>query len=152
MSRKVGRPTDYDPEYNEQARKLCLLGATDEELADFFGVTEQTINNWKIAHPEFFESIKEGKERADSEVASKLFHRACGYSHEAVQIAVDAKTGKDHAVPYIKHYPPDTAAGIFWLKNRRKKDWREKVTVGGDSEEPIEVLVRRTVISADAED
>ena len=44
---RVGRPTDYKPEYCEQATKLCKLGATDAELGDFFEVTEQTINNWK---------------------------------------------------------------------------------------------------------
>lgn len=43
----AGRPTDYREEYNEQAYKLCLLGATDAELGDFFNVTEQTINNFQ---------------------------------------------------------------------------------------------------------
>ena len=47
--------------YAEQARKLCLLG-TDAELADFFEVSESTINNWKFDYPEFSESIK-GKGR-----------------------------------------------------------------------------------------
>lgn len=42
-----GRPTKYKEEYTAQARKLCLLGHTDKDLADFFEVTFQTINNWK---------------------------------------------------------------------------------------------------------
>ena len=42
-----GRPTKYKAEYAEQARKLCLLGATDMEMADFFEVSEFTINKWK---------------------------------------------------------------------------------------------------------
>lgn len=46
--------------------KLCLLGATDKELGDFFNVTEQTINNWKKDFPSFFESIKRGKIDADA--------------------------------------------------------------------------------------
>jgi len=49
-----GRPTKYKPEYDAQALKLCRLGATDEQLADFFNTTFQTINNWKKAHPSFF--------------------------------------------------------------------------------------------------
>ena len=57
----AGRPTNYKKEYDEQAYKLCLLGATDKEMADFFNVKEQTINNWKKNHPSFFESIKRGK-------------------------------------------------------------------------------------------
>lgn len=50
---KGGRPTKYKPEYAEQARKYCLLGATDAELAESFDVAEATINNWKLAHPKF---------------------------------------------------------------------------------------------------
>ena len=60
-----GHPTDYKPEYPEQARKLCLLGYTDVELAGFFEVCERTINNWKVEHPEFLQSIKSGKVEAD---------------------------------------------------------------------------------------
>ena len=146
MSRGRGRPTDYDPAYNEQVTKLCLLGATNAELAGFFNVCEKTIDNWKATYPEFLRSIKEGKEIADSEVASKLYHRALGYSHDAVQIVADAKTGKEHIVPYTKHYPPDTAAAIFWLKNRRKADWRDKMTLAGDPDEPIEFVITETVL------
>lgn len=58
---KVGRPTYFKEEYVELAYKYCLLGATDKDLAQFFEVTETTINNWKNDHPEFFESIKKGK-------------------------------------------------------------------------------------------
>lgn len=53
-------------EYKEQARKLCRLGATDVQLADFFGVTEKTLNNWKNKYPGFLQSLKEGKEIADA--------------------------------------------------------------------------------------
>lgn len=120
----AGRPTDYREEYNLQAEKLCKLGATDAELADFFEVDESTINNWKIAHIEFFESIKKGKDLADAEVAEKLYHRATGYSHEDVDIKM--YEGEIITTPLIKHYPPDTAAAIFWLKNRQSKKWRDK--------------------------
>lgn len=54
----MARPTKYQEAYAEQARKLCLLGYTDAELADFFEVSEATINNWKLEYPEFLESIK----------------------------------------------------------------------------------------------
>ena len=64
----AGRPTDYKPEYIDQAFRLCLLGATDKEMANFWGVEESTINNWKLAHPEFLESIKAGKIDADTKV------------------------------------------------------------------------------------
>lgn len=138
-----GRPTAYRDDYPEMARKFCLLGADDADLARMFEVDERTINNWKDAHPEFFQSIKEGKDIADSEVASKLYHRAVGYTHPAVKIVADAKTGAQHVVPYTEHYPPETAAGIFWLKNRQRAKWRDKVEqeVTGPNGGPQEVLV-----------
>jgi hypothetical protein len=120
----AGRPTDYKEEYNAQAEKLCKLGATDKELADFFEVAESTINEWKLKHPEFSESIKAGKILADSEVAEKLFKRATGYSHEDVDIKVI--DGQIVTTDLVKHYPPDTTAAIFWLKNRQKEKWRDK--------------------------
>lgn len=119
----MGRPSSYREEYAKQALKLCRLGAKDKELADFFGVSEQTINAWKEAHPAFLESLKKGKARSDAEVAQSLFHRARGYSHEAVKIFNDS--GSPLIVPYTEHYPPDTTAAIFWLKNRRPDLWRD---------------------------
>ena len=120
----VGRPTAYKKEYSEQVIKLCKLGATDKELADFFNVCEATINNWKIKEPEFLESIKKGKEIADAEIAESLYNRAKGYSHKEDKIFND--NGKPLIVPTIKHYHPDTTAVIFWLKNRKPNNWRDK--------------------------
>jgi hypothetical protein len=120
----AGRPTSYKPEYNEQVFKLCLLGATDADIADFFEVTETTINNWKIDYPEFFESIKSGKQKADSTVAESLYKRANGYEHEDVDIKM--YEGEIIQTKLIKHYPPDTTAAIFWLKNRKPAVWRDK--------------------------
>lgn len=124
--KKKGRPSQFIPEFCDQAKKLCYLGATDKELGDFFGVSEQTINTWKTAHPEFLESLKEGKGAADAKVAESLFKRALGYSHPAVKIAANAATGESVQVPYTEHYAPDTTACIFWLKNRRSDLWRDK--------------------------
>jgi hypothetical protein len=123
----AGRPKGsdtYRPEYAEQAEKLCRLGATDAEMADFFGVDEQTLNNWKQTHLDFFESLKRGKVEADANVATRLYQRAMGYSHQAVKTFNDG--GKEMRVPYTEHYPPDTTAAIFWLKNRRPEQWRDK--------------------------
>jgi hypothetical protein len=138
----AGRPTDYREEYCEQVVKLCKLGATDKEIADFFDVDESTINNWKIAHSEFFESIKKGKIVADAEIADSLYHRAKGYQHPDVDIKVIE--GKIVMTPLVKHYPPDTVAGIFWLKNRRGKvkqeegqRWADKQEVTGEGGGPL---------------
>lgn len=120
----VGRPTKYKEEFNELAYNYCLLGATDAELGEFFDVDERTINNWKIDYPEFFQSIKKGKQIADAKVAQALFHRATGYSHEDVDIKVIE--GNIVQTPLVKYYPPDATSAIFWLKNRQPTKWRDK--------------------------
>lgn len=124
--RSVGRPSDYRPEYAEKARKLCLLGATDKELADFFEVNEDTVHEWKKVHRQFSESIKAGKSEADANVADRLYKRAMGYTHDAVKIFANPTTGAEQIVPFTEHYAPDTTACIFWLKNRQRDKWRDK--------------------------
>jgi hypothetical protein len=123
----VGRPSKFKPEYVEQARKLTQLGATDREVAEFFNVSEQTLNTWKHVHPEFLESLKLGKETADRRVEQSLYRRAVGYSYDALKIM--GYGGEYTHVPYVEHLPPDTTACIFWLKNRRREDWRDRVDV-----------------------
>lgn len=101
------------------------MGATDAQLADFFEVSVSTINLWKVEHPEFSESIKVPKSQANERVAQSLYRRAMGYEHDEVDIRV--VQGELVQTPIRKYYPPDTAAAIFWLKNRDPDEWREKV-------------------------
>lgn len=123
-NRGKGRPSAYKTEYAELAKRLCMLGFTDSELATAMGVSEPTINAWKKKYPEFLKALKTGKLIADADVAAKLFHRATGYEHPEDDIrAID---GRVVITPTIKHYPPDTAAAIFWLKNRQRDKWRDK--------------------------
>lgn len=122
---KRGQPTKYKPEYAEMAETLCAtIGATDKELAEHFQVTEQTINNWKTQFPVFFESLTRGKAVADGAVKQSLYLRATGYS--VPEVHVSNYQGQITKTPIIKHYPPDTTAQIFWLKNRRPDEWRDK--------------------------
>lgn len=136
-----GRPTKYKPEYCKQAAKLCALGAIDKDLAEFFDTTEQTINAWKKEYPEFLEAIKTAKEELDQKVERSLFQRATGYEHPAVKIM--QYEGTPVKVDYTERYPPDTVAGIFWLKNRQPDRWRDKIDHehGGKDGAPIQVNV-----------
>ncbi len=121
----AGRPSKYKEEYAELAYKFCLLGAKDEELANFFEVDDATIYRWKNDYPEFCEALRKGKTIADAEMAESLFHRGKGYSHPEDKIF--QYEGVPIVVPTTKHYPPDTAAAIIWLKNRQKAKWRDKI-------------------------
>lgn len=120
---KVGRPSSYKPEFANQATKLCLLGATDVDIADFFQVAVSTVYKWKHDYPEFSEALKSGKDSADERVERSLYHKAVGYKFDAVKIMSVA--GKIEKVEYREHIPPDTTAAIFWLKNRRGDQWRD---------------------------
>ena len=119
-----GRPTEYKESYPDQVYKLCLLGATDKEIADFFGVSEQTLNTWKDKHKEFLESLMRGKMLADANVAKSLYHRALGYKHiETITATFQGKI--TDTMDVTKHYPPDTPAATLWLKNRQPTKWRD---------------------------
>lgn len=141
-----GRPSLYMPEYAEQARKLCLLGATDKQLADFFGVSEQTLNVWKGKHPDFVESLRAGKIKADAEVASKLYDRAIG-AEWTEQQAFKVKRGTNHeeviVVDVKKAAPPDTPAIGLWLHNRKSDLWRKNPEPSSeeDKAQPVQVVV-----------
>jgi hypothetical protein len=105
-----GRPTLFKPAYIQQAYDYCaVFGASDKQLAEYFKVTESTLNLWKLQHPEFSESLKRGKDEFDTQnVEKSLLKRAMGYTLDG------------------KHYPADTTACIFWLKNRQPDKWRDK--------------------------
>lgn len=149
--RPVGRPSKYKSEYAEQARKLCLLGATDTDMADFFDVDEATINRWKLDFPEFCESLKKGKMFADANIADRLYQRAMGY--EAPDVDIRVVEGEIIETPMTKYYPPDTPAAIFWLKNRQRGKWRDKVEqeVSGSLAVSVDVPLSDLFLKADEE-
>lgn len=119
----TGRPTAYKPEFSEQAVHLCKLGATDEELARFFGVSVRTLYRWKAQHEAFCQAIKISGAEADQRVERSLYARAVGYTYDAVKIMMHK--GVVITEKYREHVPPDTTAMIFWLKNRQPEDWRD---------------------------
>jgi hypothetical protein len=107
----------------EQLTILCAKGFTDKEIAAFYKVDERTITRWK-KDEQFMSVLKEGKQLADEKVERSLFERATGYSHSEDKIFND--NGTPLIVPTTKFYPPDTTAAIFWLKNRKPQEWRDK--------------------------
>jgi hypothetical protein len=121
------------PEFIEQAKKLAEMGHTDAEMADFFEVSLRSFHSWKVRHPEFFSALKVGKDQADERVKRSLFLTAVGFTHPETVVHFEKRTDKrgrtkivPHQVEILKHYPPHAVSCIFWLKNRRPEDWREK--------------------------
>lgn len=149
-----GRPTKYKPEYAEQAQKLCANNAfTDAELAAFFGVNLSTLHLWKIKHEEFSDAIKIGKEPANARVEKSLYDRAMGYT--AVETDIRVVNGKIVKTEVVKHYPPDSTALIFYLKNRLPDQYRDKqeleVDLRGNLAENLAKARRRAKRDGDAE-
>jgi hypothetical protein len=103
---------------------MCQAGATDREIAETLGIQEATFYRWRHSHPEFREALKLGKESADDRVEKALFRKAVGYSVDSIKIFQN--NGIPVVVPYVEHVPPDTTAQIFWLKNRKKAEWRDR--------------------------
>jgi hypothetical protein len=123
--RPKGPPTAYRPEFADQARMLCALGAIDKELAQFFKIAMSTLYQWKIAQPAFSEALKVGKAEADDRVERSLYQLAVGYTFESEKIF--CQDGKVIRAPIVEHVPPNPAACIFWLKNRRRDYWRDRI-------------------------
>ena len=82
-----GRPPKYNAEQHcKIAKKMCQLGATDNDIAEALGVATCTLYRWRNEHEEFREALKVGKDKADDRVEMALYRRAVGYTHEAVKV------------------------------------------------------------------
>lgn len=121
---KRGRPTDFNEKVCAHIIALAEEGKTDKQIAKAIGVSEKTINNWKVKNTDFFQSLKDAKDIADQLVEATLFERAIGYKHKEVKVFCHQGMIVTHEVEKV--YPPDVTAMIFWLKNRQPDRWRDK--------------------------
>lgn len=96
-------------------------GLTDKQISKNIGISESTLNDWKKKFPEFSESLKQSKEIADRQVENALHKTALGFYYEE-----DMVTNQGDVVRVKKYSKPNTTAQIFWLKNRKPADWRDK--------------------------
>lgn len=120
MGKKKGRPSNLDKIDLDKLLELSTKGLTDKEIAKELGIAESSLNLYKKSK-EFSESLKKGKDTADDKVEASLFKRACGMT------IIKEKVDKDGCIHECKEeIVPDTLACIFWLKNRRKAEWRDK--------------------------
>ncbi|MHC5248810.1 helix-turn-helix domain-containing protein [Enterococcus sp. LJL90] len=100
-------------------------GLTDEQIAENIGIVPSTLYEWKKRYSEISESLKRGKEVIDRQVENALLKRALGYEYqETTQELTD--DGLRITKIVTKQQVPDTTAQIFWLKNRKSKEWRDK--------------------------
>lgn len=141
MSRKRGPGKYHDWITEEGLLKIegwARDGLTDEQISHNIGIHPSTLYDWQKKYPEIAEALKKGKEVIDRQVENALLKRALGYEYEEVkQIIEKDEKGRDRKriEKTIKHVVPDTAAQIFWLKNRKPHEWRDKREIETNEEE-----------------
>ena len=108
------------------------------EVADFFHIDVRTLYRWKNESPKFCQALKAGKAAADERVERSLFARALGYEHDEVDIRMFE--GRIIQTPIRKIYPPDTTAAIFWLKNRKPDQWRDKQEIDHSGSVNVQIM------------
>lgn len=135
----MARPTDYKPEYDQQAYVACKEGGfTLPKLAKLFGVVTSTVSLWIKTHPTFSDAVKKGRDEFNVSTAEDcLLKRLKGYSYNETTKEAKTTTDSDGKVTtelvvtkvVKKSVAPDTTAQIFFLKNRDPKRWRDKQEV-----------------------
>lgn len=112
-------------------------GLTDEQIANNIGISRKTLSEWKVKHSDISDTLKKGKEVVDIEVENALLKKALGYNAEVrkrfkVKEVYYDEEGRRCEKERLEvgidevHIPADTTAQIFWLKNRKPNDWRDK--------------------------
>ena len=101
-------------------------GATDEEIAARLKIGKSAFYEYKREFSEFSDILKETKEFVDAEVENSLLKRALGYQYDEITRERNALGEIVVTKVVTKQVVPDTTAQIFWLKNRRPKQWRDK--------------------------
>lgn len=128
---RVGRKSQYDPDFAATAYRMALLGKTDAQLAEHLGISETTLKRWRKQHEDLDAQIRRGKDEADSRVAKALFERALGYDRTT---RVEYQFGENgERVPVrevVEHLPGDVQAAKLWLCNRQPERWKHGADAG----------------------
>ena len=118
------RPDVYKPENAEIARKFCLLGDTNDDLAERFEVSREVIDTWIATIPAFADALYQGRDGADEAVMAALLARATGMALKVTKVFLH--NGEPVAVQSIRYLPPDAYARRFLLRNRLLRQSRAK--------------------------
>ncbi len=96
-------------------------GLTDEQICKNIGISRETLNQWKKKYADISDTLKRGKEVVDYEVENALLKRALGYTTKEEKLTKDGEV-----IELEKEVPGDVTAQIFWLKNRKPAEWKDK--------------------------
>lgn len=124
-------PCKYNENYHiDWAWSMAVKGATDEEIAEAFGISRMTLHRWKTQFPALREAMENAKAVADANVEKSLYRRALGYdtteSEEIISIDKEGNERVSGRKVKTKSVPPDTMAIMYWLNNRKRGQWSQK--------------------------
>ena len=120
--------------YHEWLTKEGLLrlqgwardGLTDAQIATNMGINVATLYRWENEFCDIRNALKEGKDVVDRQVENALLKSALGYMYDEV---TEERRDDELVVTKVVHkeVQPNTTAQIFWLKNRKRAEWRDRV-------------------------
>lgn len=128
------KKSKYNQEYHDDwAWSLAVRGATNEDMADAFGITSRTLTKWERKYDSFGKAIKDGREASDPRVEKSLFRRATGYEATDTETITEIDENGNPKPTKVrqlkKHIPPDTMACMYWLNNRSRGRWSQRQEV-----------------------
>ena len=114
-------------------------GLTDEQIAYNMGICRDTLIQWKKRYSDISDTLKKGKEVVDRQVENALLKRALGYKY--TEVTKERTEGGFVVTKEVtKEVVPDTTAQIFWLKNRKPNEWRDKQNVELEGEIGVNII------------
>lgn len=152
----MARPSKYESHVQPKLVQIAAWardGLTLEDIANNLYIAKSTLCDYQNQYSELKDSLKTNKEEADIIVENALYKRAVGYRYEEITIEeIELKMGSGENIVYqpatktktvIKEVAPDTTAQIFWLKNRKQKEWRDKQDIDLSVKEMPEIVIKR---------
>ena len=121
-------------------------GLTMGDIAQNIGIARQRLYKWMEQYPDIKKAIKKGQKPVDIKVENALLKRALGYEYEETitEITTVGDKQQKHVRKFKKHMPPDVGAICFWLKNRKKDNWKDRpVSEGTKEDDALNKLLER---------
>jgi len=122
-----------------QVRNWAEEGLINKQIANNMGINVATLYEWQDRFPEFADALRKGKKVIDVQVENSLLKRALGYQYEEDVYEADANGDFVVVKRVVKTEAPNTAAQIFWMKNRRPEEWRDKVDISNEHSGTIRI-------------
>lgn len=156
--KKAGRRGKYEDWLTEdgliKVQGWARDGLSNEQIAHNMGINKDTLYTWQRRFPDFSDALKKSKEVVDREVENALLKRAMGYEtvEEIEEPVEDKETGETQmrvTKRVKKQIAPDVTAQIFWLKNRKPDEFRDKRDVELSGSVDFDSLIQKARGRAD---